>query len=286
MKKHNKINLWGAHTSTVLSITLVLFMLGLLLMTEYHSYIRTHDAEERITYKVDLLPDVPDSMAVALQKEIAAMPYVKQVDYISKEEAAQLFSEDLGEDFVGFLGYNPLFPSLMVNFRADLLDTTSTTIDKFSHTMQNKGIVTGVAYQENIVSELNETFYKITWILIIFIALQLIISILMIYSTIRIALYAQRSTIKTMRLVGATMAFLTRPYMMRSLLYGALGGLLADVLLFGSAYVIDNEFGLSLMGTEHILWYSIIAGSILLLGVVIALISTRMAVRKYIKTEY
>ena len=286
MKKHNKINLWGAHTSTVLSITLVLFMLGLLLMTEYHSYIRTNDAEERITYKVDLLPDVPDSLAMALQKEIAAMPYVKQVDYISKEEAAELFSEDIGEDFVGFLGYNPLYPSLMVNFRADLLDTTSSTINKFSHTMQNKSIVSGVAYQENIVNELNETFYKITWILIIFIALQLIISILMIYSTIRIALYAQRSTIKTMRLVGATMAFLTRPYMMRSLLYGALGGLLADVLLLGSAYVIDNKFGLSLMSMDHILWYGIIAGSIILLGVVIALISTRMAVRKYIKTEF
>ena len=286
MKKHNKINLWGAHTSTVLSITLVLFMLGLLLMTEYHSYIRTHAAEENITYKVDLVPDVPDSLAVALQKEIAAMPYVKRVDYISKEEAATLFAEDLGEDFVGFLGYNPLFPSLMVNFRADLLDTTSATIDKFSRSMQEKGIVTGVAYQESIVSELKEDFYKITWILIIFIALQIVISILMIYSTIRIALYAQRSTIKTMRLVGATMSFLTRPYMMRSLLYGALGGVLADLLLVGTAYLIDNKFGLSLMGEEHVFWYGVIAGSIILLGVIIALISTRMAVRKYIKTEF
>ena len=100
----NKVNLWGTHGATVLGITLVLFMLGLLLGVEYHSYRLTHDTQEKITYKVDLSPDVSDSLALEHKSTVAAMPYVKHVDYISKQKAAEIFSEDLGEDFVGFIG--------------------------------------------------------------------------------------------------------------------------------------------------------------------------------------
>ena len=88
----------GTNGATILGITLVLFMLGLLLTIEYHSYRLTHDAQERITYKVDLSPDVSDSLATALQARVEQMPYVKHVDYISKAKAAEIFSEDLGED--------------------------------------------------------------------------------------------------------------------------------------------------------------------------------------------
>ena len=95
----------------MLGITLVLFMLGLLLVIEYHSYRLTHDAQERITYKVDLSPDISDSIALADMAVVEKMPYVKHVDYISKQKAAAIFTEDLGEDFVGFIGYNPLYPS-------------------------------------------------------------------------------------------------------------------------------------------------------------------------------
>lgn len=283
MKKHNKINLWGTHTSTVISITLVLLMLGLLMLTEYHSYVHTHAAEENITYKVDLIPDISDSLAMALQNEIVKMPYIKQVDYISKEEAAALFSEDLGEDFVGFLGYNPLYPSLMVNFRADLLDTTSKTINQFTHAMHQKECVTSVTYQENIVNDLQDAFYKITWFLIIFVILQLIVSVLMIYNTIRIALYAQRETIRTMRLVGATRAFISRPYTMRSLLYGALGGILADILLAIALFAFNSQFSLTLIQPEHTIWYIAIGSTIILLGIIIAQISTQIAVNKHLR---
>lgn len=279
----NKVNLWGTHGATVLGITLVLFMLGLLLCIEYHSYRLTHDAQERITYKVDLSPDVTDSLAIALKERIDKMEYVKHVDYISKAKAAEIFSEDMGEDFVGFIGYNPLYPSLMVNFFANLMpDNSSEVLDKFCAEVGAEPYVTGVVYQENIVNELREVFYKLSWFLIVFVALLLIITIVLINSLIRIAIYGQRETIQTMRMVGADVRFILRPFLWRSILYGALGGIFADVLMIVTMWVFSNEFELNLISPEHWMWYGIIACVIVLAGILVSYLSTAVTVRRYI----
>jgi cell division transport system permease protein len=279
----NKVNLWGTHTATVLGITLVLFMLGLLLCIEYHSYRLTHDAQEKITYKVDLSPDVTDSLALALKQQVEQMSYVKHVDYISSEKAAEIFTEDLGEDFVGFIGYNPLYPSLMVNFRADLLPKESSEVlDQFCQQVGKMEGVTGVAYQENIINELQEVFYKLSWFLIIFVALLLLITIVLIGSLIRIAIYGQRDTIRTMRMVGANTSFILQPFLWRSIAYGALGGIIASALTVITLWVFGNEFTLNLIAAEHWMWYGIIAATLILAGIVIAYLSTAVTVRRYI----
>lgn len=279
----NKVNLWGSHGATVLGITLVLFMLGLLLVIEYHSYRLTHDAQERITYKVDLSPDVTDSLALADKAAVERMSYVKHVDYISKQKAAEIFSEDLGEDFVGFIGYNPLYPSLMVNFNVSLLpDNTTEVLDRFCADVSRLEGVTGVAYQENVVSELREVFYKLSWFLIVFVVLLLVITIVLIDSLIRIAIYARREAIGTMRMVGATAGFITRPFLYRSVLYGAVGGLIASVLTAITLWVFSNEFELNLIAPEHWMWYGIIALALIVVGIVIAYLSTAVTVRRYI----
>ena len=279
----NKVNLWGSHGATVLGITLVLFMLGLLLVIEYHSYRLTHDAQERITYKVDLSPDVTDSLALANKAAVERMSYVKHVDYISKQKAAEIFSEDLGEDFVGFIGYNPLYPSLMVNFNVSLLpDNTTEMLDRFCADVSRLEGVTGVAYQENVVSELREVFYKLSWFLIVFVVLLLVITIVLIDSLIRIAIYARREAIGTMRMVGATAGFITRPFLYRSVLYGAVGGLIASVLTAITLWVFSNEFELNLIAPEHWMWYGIIALALIVVGIVIAYLSTAVTVRRYI----
>ena len=279
----NKVNLWGTHGTTVLGITLVLFMLGLLLCIEYHSYRLTHDTQERITYKVDLSPDVSDSLALADKAAVEQMPFVKHVDYISKEKAAEIFAEDLGEDFVGFIGYNPLYPSLMVNFNVSLLpDNTTEVLDRFCAQTAGLEGVTGVTYQENVVSELREVFYKLSWFLIVFVALLLVITVLLIASLIRIAIYARREAIGTMRMVGATSAFICRPFLWRSVLYGALGGFFASMLTFVTLWVAGNQFGLPLSAAQHLPWYGAIAALLILVGIVIAYLSTAVTVRRYI----
>lgn len=279
----NKVNLWGTHGATILGISLVLFMLGLLLTIEYHSYRLTHDAQERITYKVDLSPEVSDSLALALKARVEKMDFVKHVDYISKEQAAEIFAEDLGEDFVGFAGYNPLYPSLMVNFNVALLpDNSSETLDRFCAEVGAHEGVTGVAYQENVVGELRDIFYRLSWFLIVFVVLLLLITIVLISSLIRIALYSSRDTIATMRLVGAKSSFIARPFRLRSIAYGAIGGLIADCLVLVTLWAFGNQFGIDLLNPDHLLWYALIAVAIILIGILITYLATAITVRRHI----
>ena len=281
MTKRNKIHLWGDNSSTIISISLVLLVLGLLMIVVYHSYRMTHNVQEQITYQVNLIPETSDSAAVALQKEILQYSYVKHVDYITKEDAAQIFTNELGEDFIGFIGYNPLYPSLMVNFKADIIPSNSTHIlQEFTSTMKAKSIVSDVEYQETVVNELTDVFTKMTWIMIVFIALLLIICTMLIHSTIRIALYARQDTIRTMKLVGAKRGFITRPFIKRSILYGLLGGLVADILILVIVWVFDNQFGLNLLTAEHFIWYGTIGFVLLLAGMLISWLSTALALNR------
>lgn len=279
----SKVNLWGSHGATVLGITLVLYVLGLLLSIEYHSYRLTHDAQERITYKVDLSPDVSDSLALCRLADVQQMPYVKHVDYISKQKAAEIFTEDLGEDFVGFIGYNPLYPSLMVNFNVSLLPDNSTAeLDRFCAQVGRLEGVTGVAYQENVVGELREVFYKLAWFLIIFVVLLLMVTVVLIASLIRIAIYGRREAIATMRMVGATAGFIARPFLWRSVLYGALGGLLASALTFVTLWAFGNQFELALISHEHYIWYATIGAALVVAGILISYLATAVTVHRYI----
>ncbi len=284
-----KINLWETHSSTILSITLVLFLLGMCLLVEYHSYRVTHDMQERITLKVDLSPEITDDMAGMLKARIESMPEVKHVDYISQAKAAEIFSEDLNDDFVSFIGYNPLYPSMMVNLRANYIpevrqEGRAEGIKKFTEAVSSMEYVTGVAYQETVVNELNDVFYKITWFLIIFMALLIIVSILLISSTIRIALYAQRDTIRTMQLVGAKSGFIARPFVGRSIWFGLLGAIITIVILAIAIGALNQSFsGLDLLDQSHLYWYAGIAVVIVILGIFLSYMSTLFAVHRYLR---
>ena len=287
--RRSKVNIWETHSSTILSITLVMFLLGLCLLVEYHAYRATHDMQERITFKVDLVPDITDDDAQALKAEIEAMPQVKHVDYISRQQAADLFTEELEEDFVGFIGYNPLYPSMMVNLRAEMLpkygsSASQLEIELFTQEVKGLVYVTNVTYQENVVGALNDLFYKLTWFMIVFMAILLLVSFLMIGSTISIALFAQRETIRTMQLVGAKPGFIARPFLGRSLWYGVCGALIALVALAIATGVFNQSFeGFELLRKDHMLWYAGIAGVIIIIGMVISYLSTLFAVNRYLR---
>ncbi len=284
-----KVNIWETHSSTILSITLVMFLLGLCLLVEYHAYRATHDMQERITFKVDLVPDITDEDALALKSEIEAMPQVKHVDYISRQQAADLFTEDLEEDFVGFIGYNPLYPSMMVNLRADLMpkygsSASKLEIDLFTQEVKSLVYVTNVTYQENVVGALNDLFYKLTWFMIVFMAILLLVSFLMIGSTISIALFAQRETIRTMQLVGAKPGFIARPFLGRSLWYGVCGAVISLIALAIATGVFNQSFdGFELLRQDHMIWYAGIAAVIIVIGMVLSYLSTLFAVNRYLR---
>lgn len=284
MSKHSKVTLWGTHGSTILSITLVLWVLGMLMTLEYHSYRQTHDMQEQVTFRLDLTTVTGQDEALALKKSIEEIRYVKHVDYISKDEAAKIFIDDLGDDFVDFLGYNPLSPALMVNLRADLVpDNQSNIISQFKHDINQMPGIEKIAYQENVVTELNEIYYKVSWFLVLFICLVLLLSVVLISSTIRIALYAQRDTIRSMRMVGAKVGFIARPFIARGMLYGFLGGLISSLLTVGVMCLFNNQLNLAINISDHIIWYAVIAVVLVLVGMVISFFSTLFNVRRYVR---
>ncbi len=260
---------------------------GLLLFLGYQSYRATHDLQERITYKVDLTPDISDSLALSLKEMLAGYDYVKQVDYISKDEAARLFSEELDDDFVGFIGYNPLYPSLMVNFKSNLVpDNKQHIMQTFTQTVGGMAGVTGVTYQENVVNEVNNIFYRSFWFLITFIALLLFVSIVLINNTIRFTLLSRRDTIQTMRLVGAKNSFITRPFLWRSVLGGFLGAVIATMLLGIMIYAYNQSFGLQLLDPRHMPAYTGIIATLFVMGILICWLATAFATRQYLKNNH
>ena len=136
--------------------------------------------------------------------------------------------------------------------------------------------------RQGMIHQLLETFYKLTWFLIFFVTLLLIITVVLINSLIRIAIYSRRDTIATMRLVGAKSSFIGRPFRLRSIVYGAIGGLIASVLNFIAIWAFSNGFHLNIMSGEHLLWYGLIAVTVIVVGMLISYLSTALTIRIHI----
>ncbi len=286
-RRRNKINLWVGHTSTVFSIMLVLFVFGLLLFIEFHSYKATHEMQEHIAYQVDLNPESTEEEALVLCEELRALDYVKAVDYISADEAARLFAKEIDEDFLTLLdSVNPLYPTLMVSLKADArLQRDNEYRKAFEAAVNEYAIVDGVTYHESMLNDLSEIFYKLSWLLIIFMVLLLIVSIALISNTVKIAIFSNRYTIKTMSLVGAKMGFITRPFLWRSILYGFLGALFATVLMYGVVYGFNKQFHLALFHPRYFNGYMLLTTAVFVVGIAITLIATYFSVRKHLRTK-
>lgn len=280
------VDLRGNNTTMVLTITLALLILGLLMLLEYHAQRQSFRAQEQLTYKVDLVSNVNDTVARQLTDSINALTFVRKAEYISKEEAAEIFSNEIGEDFVSFIGYNPLSPTIMVNFWANWdPDQSSQIIDQFCHNIKSLDIVTGVAYQEHVASSVMSLFRKLTIFMIFFGLLLLVICYITIRNTINISMSSQRESIQTMRMVGATNAFITRPYLWRSIIFGAMGGILANLMLFTIFYIFNHEFSTALLHPHHFPRYALIAGVLVLIGIFVSLISTYATVHRYLRRK-
>lgn len=287
MKKHGKINLWSGRASMVLSITLVLFVFGLLLFVEFHSFKATHELQERIAYQVDLNPETTEEEALALREELLDLDYVRNVDYISAEEAARLFSNELNEDILTMLdSVNPLYPTLMVTFKANNNpQKTKTMRQQFERETTEYACVDGVTYHESIVNDLNDIFYKLSWFLVVFVILLLIVSVTLISTTIKISLYNLRHTIQTMNMVGAKRGFITRPFLWRSIIYGFLGSVFATGMMFTAIYLFNKQFHLALFHPRYFEGYAVIIAAIFVVGIAISTIATYFSVNKHLNSR-
>jgi len=269
-----------AYATTVVSITLVLFMLGLLgLIILYASKISAH-VKENIGFMIIMKPEVNEARIIQLQKQLEVSNFVKNSEYITKEQAANQMKEYLGEDFISFLGVNPLLPSIEVKLVASYANNDSLKV--LSSRIMKNPTVKEVLYQKTLVQELNNNIATISAILFGFSMLLLIISFALISNTIRLAVYSRRFLIRSMLLVGATSRFIRKPFIMNGIAQGAVASIFAIILLTGLMIMVRNQLPDIIMLDDYVA-FMLLALAIIGAGILLAWVSTLLAVRRYIR---
>ena len=270
----------SVYVSPVISIALVLLMPGLLGLILIHAKNLSNYVKENIVLNIIMDESVEERNVLAFQKRVDGDSAVLRSEYISKDSAATKLSEELGEDFVTFLGHNPLSASIDVYLNADHANTDSVSafIKKISADKQ----VNEVIYQESLIEMINQNIRIIGLIILAFALILLIIAIALINNTIRLAIYSQRFIIKSMQLVGATQSFIRRPFLNYGMLHGLIGAMIAIGLLIVTHYLAQREIP-ELVYLKDWAEFSLVFVGVIILGVLISVLSTYFAVSKYLK---
>jgi cell division transport system permease protein len=269
---------------SLMSITLVLFLLGVFALLMMHAQKLSNHLKENIGFEVVMNSNVKETKILQLQKELDAMPAVKSTEYITKEEAIRRLSNDLGEDFLQWLGNeeNPLLPSIDVRFNADYANNDS--IAALQAQLLKNTDIKEIYYQKSLVDLINQNINRIGIMLIVASLILLIIAITLIRNTIRLTIYSKRFLVRSMQLVGATPAFIRRPFIRKGRWQGFFGALLADILLALLLYGMTRRLPELALVQD----YRIIAGifvGIIILGILLGGLSTRFALRKYLHAD-
>jgi len=266
--------------TSVISIAMVLFLLGILGLLVLNAQKISEYVKENIGFSIILKEGVKEVEIIRLQKMLDTKQYVKSTQYVTKEEAARELKQELGEDFVDFLGYNPLLASIDVHLHAEYANPEG--IDDIKQDLQQYDEIKEVYYQKSLVDLINQNIQKIGLIILIFSGFLFLIALTLIHNTIRLSIYSKRFIINTMQLVGATKGFIRRPFIFRGILHGIYGSLIAMGLLFGVIYLLQDEFS-NIISLQDVEIVSMLFAGVFLMGILISWISTYIAVNKYLK---
>lgn len=279
--KITKYRLASSWISTVLSITLVLFMIGLLGVIIINAQRISEETRENISFEIMLLPDTKQGDILAFQKRLEAEPYVKSARFISKEEATQETINMLGHDFREIVG-DILPPSILLKIHSQY--TSIDSLEKIEKAIHLEPNVTDIQYQRTYVENINENIYKISLIMLIISAVFLIIAITLINNTIRLSIYSKRFLIKSMLLVGAKRMTIQKPFIFKGIMQGIWASIFAILILGGVIYVAYTRIS-GLIEINEPLYYGYLFGILILIGVFFTWLSTFFSVRKYIKMK-
>ena len=269
---------------SLMSIALVLFLLGVFALLMMHAQKLSNHLKENIGFEIVMNSNVKVDSILKLQHELNTMPAVKSTEYIPKEEAIRRLSEDLGEDFLQWLGNeeNPLLPSIDVRFNADWANSDSLSVIQ-ARLLNNKD-VKEVYYHKSLVNLINQNISRIGLALMIASLVLLIIAITLIRNTIRLSIYSKRFLVRSMQLVGATPAYIRRPFIRNGITQGFFGALIADALLALLLYGMMQRLPELTLIQDYTIIIAIFGG-ILLLGMLLGGLSTRLALRKYLNAD-
>lgn len=283
-KSSSKRRVAGSYFMSLMSIALVLFLLGVFALLIMHAKKLSNHLKENIGFEIVMNSNVKEANILRLQKELDAMPAVKSTEYITNEEAIRRLSDDLGEDFLQWLGNeeNPLLPSIDVRFNAAWANNDSLNVIE-SQLLGNADIKE-VYYQKSLVDLINQNVRRIGFALMIASIILLIIAVTLIRNTIRLSIYSKRFLVRSMQLVGATASYIRRPFIKSGISQGFFGALLADAFLALLLYGLNKR----IPEMSAIQDYKIIIGifiGIIILGILLGGLSTHSALRKYLNAD-
>jgi len=278
-EKYQKRRLITSYFSVVISIALVLFLLGLLGLLVLNTKKVADYFKETVAVGIYFKDTAKEVEMKQLEKSLSLAEYTKSSTFVSKEEAAEAHSEELGENFVEYLGENPLQNSIDLYLNADFVSAEK--VDEIAAEINAKDFVEEVTYDKPLISLLNDNIKKISlWVLVIS-GIFTVIAVLLINSSIRLSVYAKRFTIKTMQMVGATKRFIRKPFVWKSVKLGILGAVIALLGMAAVLYYADQTFPqLALLSDPLLL--SVLFGVIFLLGILITWFSTFLATQRFL----
>lgn len=278
--KSTKFRLQSSSVTTIISLSLVLFMLGLLGLLILNTKQLADHFKENIGFQIILKDEAKQADIEKLNDMLKSTTYVKSTQFITKDEAAKTLQQDLGEDFVTFIGYNPLKASIDVRFKAEY--TNQDSIGWIEQQILENKNVKELVYPKSLISNMNSNMKKVGIVLLSFSAVLMLIAIALINNTIRLSIYSKRFIIKTMQLVGATQAFIRLPFVLKGMQQGIYSAIIAILLLMGVLFFSRKQLP-DIVVVDAPSMLALLFGLVIMLGIAIGTISTALAVRKYLR---
>lgn len=268
-----------SYLSSIISIALVLLLVGIFGVVAVNAGAVQDYFKENVKITAILKEDVQDLNAKRLQHTLDLHPAVKKTAFISKEQGTLEMKKMLGESFLNAFEHNPIPVSIELNLKGEYFNPDS--LQLFKASLEKNPLVEEVAYQESLLGILNDNLEKMAWALMVFVALLLFISFVLINNTVRLNVYSKRFSIYTMRLVGAKKSFIRRPFLLKAMFQGMMSGLLAALALIGVLYVLKDSFAQMFSIFQMELIAAVLAG-IVVLGAIICVVCTFFVVGRMV----
>ena len=280
-KIKNKIR--GAYFTSVVSISLVLLLLGIVGLLMLNAKQMSDYVKENLCFSLIINDEVAEPDIKQFQKSLDTHDFIKSTEYITKDDAAKQLQDELGENFVETLGYNPLSPTINVYLNSDYASPDS--IAKLeSFFLSKSNIVNEVSYQQNLVNLINDNIKKVSIILLALSALFFLISFALLNNTIRLQIYSKRFIINTMKLVGAKRGFIRRPFLASGAIQGLISSIIAIVLLYGIIYFANSQLE-NIMGSIDPLIIALLFVAVAVIGVLLCVFATLLSINKYLRLK-
>ena len=278
-ERYQRRKLISSYFSVILSIALVLFLLGVLGLLVLNTKKLADHFKEEITVSVFLKDSAKEVEIGQLQKSLVLSEYTKSAVFVSKDEAAEEHSAEIGEDFLEFLGYNPLKNSIDINLNADFVNTAQ--VDSIAQSIARQSFVEEVSFDRPTLDLLTRNVKRLGLGILIASALFTLIAVLLINSSIRLSIYSKRFIIKTMQMVGATKSFIRKPFIWTNIKLGMIGAVLALLGLAGMLFYLNQNFPqLGLL--QDMVQLGLVFAGVFAAGVLISLASTYFATQRFL----